>query len=224
MTTEKMDKQAIHIFSEKVAFELGSDWTVDFDDEGYVKYIKSLTSNAKLYLSQRYGTKSTHVTIGGSLHVGRDGSYVEVYAKGTDGTGWHRQNVGEITVAISRGPATIAKEITRRFLPDYLRILTLANAKVASDIAYETDVRLNLKRLAKAADTTVTFDDANRWDKREAFSLSIGEVYGTVHASNKTATLELRSLPIKQAEEVLRLVMRLHTDALLQDQGIVGDV
>jgi hypothetical protein len=208
MTTEKMDKQAIHIFSQKVAFELGSDWTVDFDDEGYVKYIKSLTSNAKLYLGQRYGTKSTHVTISGTLHVGRDGQYVEVY-EGT-GSGWHRASAGEISVAIARGPAIIAKEIKRRFLPEYLRILALANAKVLADTAYETDVRLNLLRLAKAAGTTVAFDDTNRWDKREAFSLGIGEVYGTIHASQKTATLELRSLTIKQAEAILQALAYQH--------------
>ena len=209
MTTEKMDKQAIHIFSEKVAFELGSDWTVDFDDEGYVKYIKSLTSNAKLYLSQRYGTKSTHVTISGSLHVGRDGQYVEVYENVVDSRGdftWERQNAGEISVAIARGPAVIAKEITRRFLPHYLHVLALAEAKVLADTAYETDVRLNLLRLAHAAGTTVAFDDTNRWDKREVASISIGEVYGSIHASDKTATLELRSLTIAQAEEILRLV------------------
>jgi hypothetical protein len=207
MTTEKLTKQELNQLAQEIAENLGNDWFNSEDDENNHKHIYQVGTNARLYVSQRYGV-NTHILIGGSLHVGRDGQYVEVY-EGT-GSGWHRASAGEITVAISRGPATIAKEITRRFLPEYLRVLALANAKVASDTAYETDVRLNLKRLAKAADTTVTFDDTNRWDKREAFSLSIGEVYGTVHTSKDTATLELRSLTIKQAEAILQALAYQH--------------
>lgn len=207
MTTEKLTKQELNNLTLDIASALG--WQYTQDDEGFAKTINQPNGNAKLYISQRYGVNVTHVLISGSLHVGRDGQYVEVYENVVDSRGdftWERQNAGEISVAIARGPAVIAKEITRRFLPHYLHVLALAEAKVLADTAYETDVRLNLLRLAHAAGTTVAFDDTNRWDKREAFSLSIGEVYGTVHASTKTATLELRSLTIEQAEKVLRLL------------------
>jgi hypothetical protein len=213
MTTEKLTKQELNQLAQEIAENLGNDWFNSQDDEGYHKHLYQVGTNAKLYVSQSYGTKSTHVVISGSLHVGRDGQYVEVYENVVDSRGgftWERQSAGEISVAIARGPAVIAKEIQRRFLPHYLHVLALAEAKVVADTAYETDVRLNLRRLAKAADTTVTFDDTNRWDKREAFSLSIGEVYGTVHASTKTATLELRSLTIKQAEAILQALAYQH--------------
>ncbi len=210
MTIEKLSKDALNTLTKEIAVALG--WTYTQDDEGYAKTIDQLAAygNAKLYVSQRYGVNATHVVIGGGLHVGRDGSYVEVYENVVDSRGgftWERQSAGEISVAIARGPAVIAKEITRRFLPHYLHVLALANAKVASDNVYANAVRANLVRLCKAADPPVSFDDTNRWDTREVTSLSIGEVYGTIHASKDTATLELRSLTIAQAERILQALV-----------------
>jgi hypothetical protein len=144
------------------------------------------------------------VSISGSLNIGRNGAFVTVYEGG------QRLSPGSISVALSRGPEAIAKEITRRLLPEYLRIFALAVAKLQADNAYDFDVSANLHFLAKAIGTVVPSkkDDGNSYveAQRESISFNRGEAYGTIRVSNKTAELHLRSLTITQAEHILNYI------------------
>jgi hypothetical protein len=113
-------------------------------------------------------------------------------------------------VALSRGPEAIAKEITRRLLPEYLRVYALAMAKLQADNAYDFEVSANLHLLAKAVGTVVPSDknpnNSYVEAQRESISFHRGEAYGTIRVSNKTAQLELRSLTLTQAVHILSYI------------------
>ena len=80
-----------------------------------------------------------------------------------------------------------------------------------ADKSYDTQVTANLQRLAKVSGTVLTTDtDKYRREERTSFTLSIGEVYGTVQASNNTAQLELRCLTVAQAEHILQYLKTEH--------------
>jgi hypothetical protein len=70
-------------------------------------------------------------------------------------------------------------------------------------IWYDFEVSANLRHLAKAAGTVVPVDKYPSRDVVSSVSISIGEIYGTLTASDKSAQLELRCLTIKQAEDIL---------------------
>jgi hypothetical protein len=117
-------------------------------------------------------------------------------------------------VALSRGPEAIAKEITRRLLPEYLRVYALAMAKLQADNAYDFEVSANLHLLAKAVGTVVPSDKNpnNSYVEAQRESISFnedhtrGEAYGIIRVSNKTAQLELRSLTLTQAVHILSYI------------------
>jgi hypothetical protein len=138
------------------------------------------------------------VEVSGYLNIGKNNAYVTLYE------GCNRVTVPSISVARARGAVAIAKAITSRFLPEYTRIYNLAIAKVAVDNQYDVEVTANLQRLAKVSGTPLGKDDPRDREVSTSFSLSIGEVYGTVTASTKTAQLELRCLTVPQAEHILR--------------------
>jgi hypothetical protein len=169
---------------------------------------------AKLYL-QLHSSKGydlcDRLHVQGSLNIGRNREYVQVYERGPSGTGWDRCINPDITVALSRGAEAIAKEITRRLLPEYLRIYALAVAKLQDDNAYDTKVDNNLRILAKAIGTVLPAkkqDPNNSYveKQRTSFTFNHGEVYGDITASNKTAELKLRCLTINQAEHILAYI------------------
>jgi hypothetical protein len=176
-------------------------WTVHIDR----------ADGAKLYLhfesSKGYELKD-RVSISGSLNIGRNGAFVTVYEGG------QRLSPGSITVALSRGPEAIAKEITRRLLPEYLRVYALAMAKLQADNAYDFEVSANLHLLAKAVGTVVPSDKNpnNSYVEAQRESISFnedhtrGEAYGIIRVSNKTAQLELRSLTLTQAVHILSYI------------------
>ncbi len=199
-----MDNAQIIALTAEVAKALGDGWKYTPEDSVYQTIQGENQASLSLHLTRTSYTKpSDRMTIGGSLNVGKGGSYVEVYEKGADGTGWNRASVSDITVAIARGPEAIAKEITRRFLPEYLRVLRLAQEKAKENNAWDAAVTANLKRLAQAAGTVVPTDKHPGKDVRNSLHVSIREAYGTIQASNNTAQLELRSLSIEQAEYIL---------------------
>ena len=134
------------------------------------------------------------------MNVGKDGQFVQVYETGVDGKGWERAVLPKISVALSRGPEAIAKEITRRLLPEYLRILALGIAQAEKDNAYANAKAINLRVLAQA------IGEKAPQERDEKVNFSAGEAYGTIQANATTAELHLRSLTIDQAQHILKFL------------------
>ena len=198
-----MDTKELTALTQSISDALGADWYVPEQEGGnWARKIQHKTMNATLYISGDGYNKPTKCTISGGLNVGPNGQYVEVHenVKRNDYTHWERVDPGSISVTIARGAAVIAKEINRRFLPEYFRILALANSQVVKENDYKKAKRANLVRLAAAAGKTLANDD------REVFNLSAREAYGDVSTSEKTASITLHSLTIEQAEAILRLL------------------
>jgi len=182
-------------------------WTFTPDEDASWTVHIDRADGAKLYLSLESSVgydKHDRVHISGSLNIGRNGAFVTVYE------GSQRLSPGSINVALSRGPEAIAKEITRRLLPEYLRVYALAMAKLQADNAYDFEVSANLHLLAKAVGTVVPSDknpnNSYVEAQRESITFNRGEAYGTIRVSNKTAELHLRSLTITQAEHILNYI------------------
>jgi len=206
-----MEKQALIDLTAKITEALNNiparskQWEFTPDSEGWSgQSITSTTSNAKLYISYLQ-SRGTHLHISGSLHVGENGQYVTVYDKGADGTGWHRQYAPDITVAVKRGAEVIAKEIHRRMLPEYMRILRLANDSVDKDRAYKHAKENNLARLARTAGVKIREDRG----PKDGFYTSAGNIDGSVRTSADDADIDLRNLTINQAEKVLAFIKTL---------------
>lgn len=203
MEREELKALTLQITLELQRLDPVTGWYADINDENHhSQRIKAKADHAVLYVSTSHYGKG-RVSIDGSLNVGKNGQYVRVYQTAKDGSGWHEQRVQPISVAVSRGPSVIAKETLRRFLPEYLRILDLALDQVSKENNYLQARQAARKRLQIAAGK---IPDVSKEDDRQNFHISIGEVYGDVDVSDKTASIHLRSLTVEQAEKVLRMV------------------
>jgi len=108
-------------------------WTfVEPSEDTYSVYLRN-AGKARIYFQfdDWAHDEPKRLSVSGYMHIGKNNSHVEVYEKG------ERLTAPRITVGTARGAEAIAKDITRRFLPEYLRIFALAEEKVAKEIAYE---------------------------------------------------------------------------------------
>jgi hypothetical protein len=119
----------------------------------------------------------------------------------------------EIRVTLSRGAETIAKEITRRFMPEYLPVLADIQKRKQSMDAYAAKQETNTKALIKAFE--VTFSD-QRPDllqnamKNGNFHVGSHRCFsGEVRVSETTADLHINSIPIATAHKIAALLMEL---------------
>jgi hypothetical protein len=174
-------------------------WTFTTPEEDSYSVHIDRADGAKLYMRMEHSVgydKNDRVAIGGSLNIGKNRAFVEVRENGK------RVGTDEITVALSRGPEAIAKEIMRRLLPEYLRVLAVAQAKVKADAEYEAKKVSNLRQLAKSIGKTLAYTD-EQLAERSSFYTD----YGTVEASGSTAYLKL-NLTIEQAEHILKYLAK----------------
>jgi hypothetical protein len=179
-------------------------WTfVEPTENTYSVYLRN-AGKARIYLQFDGYEKPTRIIISGYLHIGKNGQYVEVYEKSADGTRWNRCSVPSITVTVAKNPEAIAKDIVRRFLPEYLRVLALAEDKLVEDAAYEAKIAANLQRLAWATGTLLT--DCDRHEARKNFTWKLHNNYHTVTASENDCSLTLDNLTIEQAEKIIGIL------------------
>ena len=109
-----------------------------------------------------------------------------------------------ITVDISRGAYTIAREINRRLLPAYRSVLaTILQRKYAAD-AFESTQRSNLDALAAIFGVELSPDNI----KSGSFpfsSIADGRGYGQLEVFDKTVNIRLNSVTLPKATEIAKL-------------------
>jgi len=207
--TKALSEIAQQIAAELCKLDPLHPWTFAAPNEDtYSVYLRN-AGDARIYVQFDGYNEPTRLIVSGHMHIDKNGSYVEVYEKGADGTGWNRVYSPSITVAIKRGPEAIAKDIAKRFLPEYLRVFALAKAKVAEDNAYEAAIAANLQRLAEATGESVP--ESLSCSHSKNFTWRLGGNYHTVTASAKDCSLKLDNLTLEQAEQIISI---LKADAL----------
>jgi hypothetical protein len=185
------------------------------DANDWSRYFQATSGKAALWISEVQGTKGQRLNISGILPRGKDGQYVRVYEKGADGNGWNEVRVSDITVSISRGEEAIAKEINRRFLPEYLRVVGLALDKIAADEAYETKRFENLQACASTLNKVLDrpYGHNTRVEDRTEFSEYLGANGAGIRieckASANDIDLKIDNLSVEQAKQVLALAKHL---------------
>jgi hypothetical protein len=123
-----------------------------------------------------------------------------------------QENSPSIRVALARGPEAIAKEITKRFLPDYIRIWHLCKGKLDNNLAYEKRKLDNWARIAKKVYQPHERNGEPRASIRVGPSnvrggrnLDLG--YGDIYMeSENSVRLDIWSLPVSIALAVLDLL------------------
>jgi hypothetical protein len=193
------DTQQTIELAKSIASALGSPWQHVAQDEPYpTQYIVN-TENRDAEISVRldYSNKS-RVALSGSLHIGKNRQYVEVRENG------ERQTVPTVTVNLERGIGAVVQAINKRLLPEYLRLLALAQKQVAAENDYHSKVRGILNRLAPLVnESTAKLQD-------EASSLSFyhsTKGHGSIQAhGDGTVSLDLNSISEEKAKRILALL------------------
>lgn len=108
----------------------------------------------------------------------------------------------KITVSLDKTAEQIARDITRRLLPDYLPDLARALEAQASHEAYVRRVADNAATLT--ASPVVEGGPTHRsTETRQDYRLTVPAGWGTLQVMGDTATIELHSLPVDVAARVL---------------------
>ena len=200
---------ALSGYARQIATELNKlnplrPWTfVEPTEDTYNVYLRN-AGKARIYIQySHYGDTNTRLSINGYMHIGKNGSYVEVHEQSS--TGWNKTSAPSITVAIARGCAAIAKDIAKRFLPEYMRVFALAEAKVKASSEYDALITDNLQRLAKVAGVTVPSAQQRYNEVNKSFSFRVGDSrYYSVTTSAKDCSMKLDTLSFEQAEHIIK--------------------
>lgn len=195
-----MDYKAIEQLTREVAIFLGPAWKFEAQDENSVWQRIQGPGEAKLWLQLvEYGCDKGRVTVSGSLNIGKNGQYWTTYEN------HNRVHPPVISVAESRGAEVIAKEIKRRLLPEYLRILALAVSQRDSQIAYENKRRNTLVELAKIVHARVPDGD----DVGSTSFYRNDAAYGKIQAhGDNTVSLDLHNCTLEQAQHILKFIAK----------------
>lgn len=109
----------------------------------------------------------------------------------------------EITCAIKRGPAAVAKDIARRLIPKYLPLYEQAAKSAADSRAYETQGLDSLEQMATALGVTIPTHNGSR---RRLYLT--GSPSGDIETLGTSVHLELRSVPLDLALYIARSIRK----------------
>jgi hypothetical protein len=194
--------QQLMNLTREIAHQLGGGWKVKTVREDQLDYPSRWIVNADYpgaELTVRigsYGAERGRVCVHGSLHVGRNNSYETVYENG------QKVDAPSITVAMDRGAGVIAREIARRMLPEYLRILALAVAQAEKHNAKADARTATMRQLAKL--TGGKMPDVTREDSGRVWLGGSRHDQVTVSYGGDSVTFERLSVTVEQAEHIIR--------------------
>lgn len=121
-----------------------------------------------------------------------------------------REEAPEINVSSKKTHEQIAKDITRRFLPEYLRIYTKLEEHLIAGQNYSTLRLQNFTKLTEAGLVPAYRMEPENPHGEVRLKGATGETnydlgYGTVHMDSATSVrMDLRSLPVETAVRVLK--------------------
>ena len=122
-------------------------WTFKPLDEPYpTQYIKGPNESELAIRIETYGSRKGRIEVHGNFHIGRNQEFIDV--REWNHSTSERCKLPEISVSGTRGAAAIAKEIKRRFLPEYLPLLQKAINRRDAANSHEDKTRANLTVLA----------------------------------------------------------------------------
>jgi hypothetical protein len=188
----------------EIAQALGAPWKVKppragYDDESYPsRYIVNGEGAELVIRIEEYGAKKGRVNVYGSLNIGRHWQYETVYENG------NRVNVPDISVNPERGVEVIAKEIKRRLIPEYLRVLGLAQAQVKKANERTAARQAALRKLHKLAGGHAP-DFEREPDKDRLYSTAAGTI--VVHYDG-SVQFERLDVSQEQAEHIIEYLKK----------------
>jgi hypothetical protein len=170
-------------------------------DEPYPTQYISGPNEAELAIRiETYGSRKGRVEVHGNFHIGRNREFIDV--REWNHSTSERCKLPEISVSGTRGAAAIAKEIKRRFLPEYLPLLQKAIEKRDAANAHEDKTRANLVTLAAIVNARVP-------EERDRTTTSFyhnDKAYGDIQCCGDSVTLKLSSLTVEQAKRILTML------------------
>lgn len=180
-----------------IADELRAGWTLDVpskdadgDDNGYRNVSNTDGRSFSLYASL-WGKHDGKVTVSGNFSYGdRELGLSFPYGKSQP----------KISVSMDRGAETIAKEITRRFLPDYDRLFAEISETVRVQTAERDRKTGVVGRLAAVAGANPNRIKPNGF--AVYFGMELPNVEVTVYG---TVSIKLDNLTEEMAAEILKL-------------------
>jgi hypothetical protein len=176
-------------------------WTFKPLDEPYpTQYIKGPNESELAIRIETYGARKGRIEVHGNFHIGRNREFIDV--REWNHSTSERCKLPEISVSGSRGAAAIAKEIKRRFLPEYLTLLQKAIEKRDAAASWEDKTRANLVTLAAIVNASVPTER----DRTTASFYHNDKAYGDIQCSGDSVTLKLSSLTMKQAKNILAML------------------
>lgn len=126
---------------------------------------------------------------------------------------WHENH--KITVAVSRGPVALAREITRRLLPDYLPALEAAQQREADAVARVARLADRAEQLRALLPGGYVISHACTESNFE-MSVPGREVDGTVSLryDGATGALQLRRVPVELLFELVVVLDRAGSEVM----------
>lgn len=117
---------------------------------------------------------------------------------------------GDVSINVSevRGPEEIARDILRRFLPQYREIYAKCCQRKAENAAYRDRLYVQAQAITKAAGLPAPGRLEN---SNSEYRLHLGNVteqgwYGTVQVYDKSINLDLRGVTVANAEKILAIL------------------
>lgn len=186
------------------------EWTVRRAEEGEYTYFHLDSGTADLYINAANYGSNDRIVIGGiTPRDPKTRQYVRVYVPSA--TGGHDEfKFSSISVSTTKSAETIAKDIVRRFLPDYLKAVDLTLAKIAEEQAYADNKRANLEACAATLNKTLRSDMRpihgcdDVYEPLGSFSSNIGDTIRVeVKASATDVDVTFENLTVEQAQALL---------------------
>jgi len=150
------------------------------------------------------------------VHVQISGIWPQRGENGTYATpGSIQESSPSISCSLSRGYEAIAKDIQRRFLPEYLRIseylriFAKLEEKIASDQAYEDRRAANWRSLHADPVDAILRDCYRPGMGDERATLQLKDGYGQIRMEGQdSVALEIRSIPTRVARVLLETLAK----------------
>jgi len=194
-----MDRQEaerrLHAMAPEIASILGCELAER--DDSHVVEMKS-PEGFRLFFNAGWSGGYDKISVGSSWPLDEDRRQV---------TSSYDASIPRINVSVTRTPEAIAREVERRFLPEWRPLWTKAIARLESSRKHEGDTRLNAEMLAEIVGV-----DPNEVDKNGRFSLYRSSIFpesiSEVKVSGDSVTLEIHC-DVESARDILKALVKL---------------